>query len=65
MESLEGGGIWENKTAFNLMVSRQNVRVLWQLLSFICVYSGPDLCCLLMPYIFVLTHAYSSVKEFH
>ena len=55
----------QNKTAFNLMVSRQNVRVLWQLPSLICVYSGPDLCCLLMPYIFMLTPAYSPVKEFH
>ena len=65
MESSEGGGIWENQNSSNSIVSRQNLKVLWLLLNIMYIDSGPDLCCLLTSHIFVLTHAYSPVYEFH
>ena len=65
MESLKGGGIWENQNSSNSIVSRQNLRVLWLLLNIMYIDSGPYFCCLLTSYIFVLIHAYSPVYEFH
>ena len=65
MESLEGGGIWENKNSSNSIVSRQNLRVLWLFLNIMYIDSGPDLCCLPTSYIFLLIHAYSPANEFY
>ena len=39
MESLKGGGIWEKQNSSNFIVSCQNVRVLWQLLSIMYIDS--------------------------